>query len=179
MDAPCIVYGHQRSGTHYLAALIARNVYGLDDYPHLLFDNHNLLNKSVLEQHSKNIYIRRNREDVLRSVYRLRSRFGLVCDDFDVFVDTPYWEMFEYQKCQVKRKTLKTEEIVTDVSDFFSTVVHTPKQWWETHIIYAEKQSDLLIVDYERLPDCLDDIADYLGEKVITRESIPKVGWFI
>lgn len=85
------VYSHPRTGSHYVTALVNVNFFNTDDYMnfyrgHLPFGM-SLSPRKIVEKYSdsKFIYIKRNFDDVARSVFKLRNRFGLDVDFFDKF----------------------------------------------------------------------------------------------
>ena len=74
------IVGHQRSGSHYLGALIEQNIFDSTDYVrHMSRTGHptpkqvNLSDLSTLF-----IYTHRNFEDTLKSLHKIKDRFKLV-----------------------------------------------------------------------------------------------------
>lgn len=77
---------YPRSGSHYLARLIDVNFFDGSNYLRH-YGNHDI--GLIVDRKPKTIkwiYIYRNVEDVIKSMFRIRGRFGLSnVDDFDKF----------------------------------------------------------------------------------------------
>lgn len=154
------ILSHPRSGSHYLTALIAKNFFKTDDY--LSFYGGHGFNFQLMEQRIKNknntlfIYIKRNLEDTLKSIFSLRSRFGLDVDDFKVFKSTPYNQMWNGSlKVDVVRKTLLSTDFFNSVDPLFRKINKTPEEFHKIHYkFWTElylKYSNTFIICYDSL----------------------------
>lgn len=170
-----VIFGHQRSGNHWLAALVAKNIYGRNGYIDLLATDHN--HRPYAE---KLIYITRDWRAVLPSVFAMRDRFGLDVNDYGTFFDTRYYEMYRPRGCKCMVDMIVCQQVVTECSTSFAMIDKTPLEWYQYH---NQNLCGGLVVKYERLfrnlRAELERIAEYLGRQLLSCEPIAqKVGWW-
>jgi hypothetical protein len=176
------IYGHPRSGTHFAAASIAYNFFNDKEYlkyyaksPHKM--KHKLNTENV-------IYVKRNFEDVAKSIYKIKDRFGLDVNDFDTFLSTRYADMLVPKRDFVIKVNNRTKvSYRKDVSTNFRNVKLTPKEYWERHL-QSWKNSKAVIFDYDKVMADFDNELKVLAKKLnipIVNSGIitEKVGWFM
>jgi len=182
------VLGHPRSGNHFVAALVNENFIGWHEYVFLVRDRcHNLWD--TLDADTKFIYVYRDVNDVLNSVYGLRGRFGLDVHDFGKFVSTRYCDMFsEDVRARVCCNYITSKMTVTEKSREFKAVEYRPPQWHRIHLLHYRKLSEiydnLLMISYEsfmkNFQGAMTTISGFLGS---TRRKFnpirEKVGWYV
>jgi glycosyltransferase involved in cell wall biosynthesis len=189
------VYGHKRSGNHYVCALIDKNI-TKEDNPVFLVGGHELL--AIPEIQNKYIYIEREFETMAKSLFRYRHRQGLKVDDYDTFLNTKYSDMYDPDvECDVTynmgtRDGNKSIELLNDdgttTSKHFKGIHQTPHEYWDNHRKHWHKMADLypdliLIVKYEDLLNDLQGtmlrISAHVGSDITQFEDIDtRVGWF-
>jgi hypothetical protein len=186
---PVQIYGHKRSGNHYLSVLIDKN-FTQTGNPLKLLSGHGFLND--IDIHAKYIYIKRNFDDMARSLYRYRRRQGLRVDSFEEFLNTPYNEMFDPDMtCEVEYDLGSDEanqvDAYTGVVTYFRDINMIPKEFHDLHIAHFEEAErafkNVLIVEYDALIHSFEDemqrIATFLGYDTTTFENVDRrVGWF-
>lgn len=80
-DRKIQIVGHQRSGNHYFAALVEKNLFGGKDYVRHMNSAGHLYPEQVSPEKKPNVLFictYRNFEDTLKSIFAMRKRFGLV-----------------------------------------------------------------------------------------------------
>jgi len=185
------VCSHPRTGSHYITALINLNFFKHADYLDL-YGGHlpwgmEMKPASTLALHRKigYIYIIRNADAVLQSIFTLRKRFGLAVEDKDEFLRRAYSRMWSPKvHAATVRTTMKESTRHTTSSKFFKDVPLRPTDYLEHH----RRQWDiaapnLLIVDYDAtvtdIRPTLDSVAAFLDVPTMV-EYLPvekKVGW--
>jgi len=153
--ARLVLHGHHRSGNHWLAALISTNFYGKDDYRFLLNSRQHGLT-SCIAPCVRYIYIERNFMDVAKSVFAMRARFGLDVDSFEVFLETPYRQMYTGQLAVDLETNFICEQGGSRSSSlFFRGIDETPEGWHKRHLEHHhrvfEGKDNCLIVSYDAL----------------------------
>ena len=184
------VYSHQRSGSHYFAALISLNFYNEQDY-RKRYKNHPIGSK-VRGRIDKNsdilfAYIFRNFNDTAKSMFKMRDRFGLTVDDYDVFLNTTYKDMWSSDvKFSIKINYFGEEKHVDKVSTYFKKINQTPREFWQAHKRFWTKMNktrgNIIIVNYDDLINDFEKEIRRVGEKIgITKKQIinidEKIGW--
>lgn len=180
-----IVCGHPRSGNHYLASVINKNYFNKKDYTFLL-GSHNV--PRSLNRNIKYLYIMRNFDDVAKSVFKIKKRFGLSVDDFDIFLTKKYSEMFDkFIDSSIIFKKNHREKEVSGISDFFGKFDMTPEEFYKWHIGKWEsiksKNKNVLLIRYESLIGDFEQsmvrINKFLGFPNKSFLNIKeKVGWY-
>lgn len=176
------VYGHPRSGTHFIAATIANNFFNEKDYlkyyekksPHRM--------GNTIKQHSHIVYVKRNFEDVVKSIYKMKDRFGLNVNDFNVFLSTRYADMWVPDidfKIKVNNRTKVTYR--KDVSSHFRKIKMFPREYWEKHLA-SWVNTPATIVDYDEFQTdfktSLEKLARDLKVKIVSFDRLEeRVGW--
>lgn len=151
------VFGHQRSGTHYLAALISINLYNDDNYLNYYYKNPHILGNRLNNILNKNpdiipVYIQRDFEPVSKSIFKARKRFGLNVDNYNTFLKTKYKDMWTKNigEFKIKVNTLNSEKYINKVSTGFRNINETPYEYWMIHI-NSWKKPNVIKVKYEDL----------------------------
>jgi hypothetical protein len=184
------VYGHQRSGTHYLAALIDKNFYdGAGYLRHYAQDDpHALYNELSIRPDFAYVYIWRRFEDVARSIFRMRKRFGLNVDDFDTFLCTKYSDMWDPSAVGDVDVIVNTINEVIRVDkpagQKFAGKQLTPEEYWRLHV-GSWKQSgneNVFLINYDdlqyRFQEAMRQLADCIGaDRANFIDVEQKVGW--
>jgi len=182
------ITGHQRTGTHYIAALICTNFLNTEDYvKHYL--NHKLP-AIATNKHIAYVYTWRDFKTTSKSIFKMRARFGLQVDDYEKFLNTKYsdmWSNINFGTINVK--DLKGNIRKADrISTYFRKINYKPKEWWS---LYHNKwsssmrnKSNIIKVSYNNLIDNFDEgmleIATKLGVYSRTFNNIEnKVGWYV
>lgn len=171
------VCSHPRTGSHYITALLSVNFFNSDDYLKL-YGGHlpwgmELQPKSEVRRNKQigYVYITRNTDDVLNSIFVLRKRFGLKVDDKSTFLNTRYSKMWSPSACApVTRTTLTGTTKHEDISHFFSGIQLKPSEYLKYHKKQWElKEPNLITIDYDKLlsnlDSTLDTVATFLGTK--------------
>ena len=183
-----MIWGHHRSGNHYLAALLDTNFFKTGDYRFLLHSRQHVL-ISRIHPDVRYIYIKRNFNDVAKSVYTIRARFGLEVDTYKEFLASRYCDMFT-GKVSVALATnfLCRSGRSHMLSGFFRGIEKTPKEWHADHIEHFERVFDgrenCLIVSYDKLKNRFQremrKISKFLGLDTLEFVNVDeKVGFFI
>lgn len=177
------IYGHPRSGTHFLAATIAYNFFNDRDYLKYYAKSPHRMGGKVA-QNEKIIYVKRNFKDVAKSIYKIKDRFGLDVDDFEIFLSKKYSDMWVPKRNFVIKVNNRTKiSYRRDVSTHFRKIGLTPKKYWEKHVRSWDK-SDVIICDYDKFmldfPTELEVLSNALNLPIANPEILAeKVGWFV
>ena len=181
------VYSHPRSGSHYMASLLNKNFFQQDDYVKCCYGGHVCDEDLVKDKNRANIYIHRKKEDVLKSVFKLRTRFGITTNDYQKFLRLKYKD-----QCQLHivgyAKVIRDgeKEFIDDISRYFFSIDATPPEYHRYHKEFwdklADKHRNVLIVKYEDLntnfESTLKRAAYFLGsDKCHFSDIERKVGW--
>ena len=174
------VVGHPRSGSHYLAQLLNINFYHHHDYL-TLYAGHSKGHIAWLKQPSTAIiYIYRDNTDTIKSMFKLRDRFGLVAKDIKEFRTKRLSQM---HNANIESKAIFKGKIVTVVDRYLSTIHLTIDEYLDEHKSYWSKKASF-VVKYDALlephfqPTML-AIADFLGSEngEFIRET-KRIGWY-
>ncbi len=186
------LYSHQRSGSHYIAAVIAKNFFPGKDYLQF-YKNHPT--GPVIEGEIVNlpdvlfIYCWRAMEPTLRSIFKLKKRFGLKVDTYEKFLVTPYAQMWTEtgERELVHFNYLKNQGIEMDISYYFRNVNRTPPDQWKAHKDWWEQMwechPNVMLVCYDHIRDHFKDQMDLVAEKlgVPVKDHylniVERVGW--
>lgn len=200
------IYGHNRSGTQVLSALIGKNFYNTDNYEFLFsgyihaFPYAPARKGGVNPPKAKlNLYVWRNVLDVTWSIYRVRANLGLKKDiSYEDFLRTPYskmqtgrntpldekdWVYMNYQ-----HRTGMRKHSIQTFSGFKNTpVIHHQKHimsW--TRFKYENNRDDIYFVPYHMLqtPNGFQEIMEHIGEVLgDPRKEFEhvnhRVGWYL
>lgn len=176
------IYGHPRSGTHFAAATIAYNFFNEKEYLKYYAKSPHKMGHKVKDSNA--LYVKRNFDDVAKSVYRIKDRFGLDVTDFDTFLKTPYSDMWVPERKFVIKVNNRTKvSYRKDVSTHFRNVNMTPKEYWNRHL-QSWKNSNAVVFDYDKVmadfSNELEVLSETLSIPIINRDIVTeKVGWFI
>lgn len=183
------VASHPRSGSHWVMRLIDMNFFDGKDYlKH--YGGHPFGNeprsKGYFKPNQAVIYTWRTIDDAVRSIYKMRHRFGLDEDNYETFCVTPMKKMYNPNlKVVAVRDTLTGEDKFTDVDWLFRSREETPKEYIEKHRrswqVHTDKPNflavcyDDLVVDFQ---GTMLRIAHFLGSnKTEFVDENRRVGW--
>jgi len=182
------ITGHQRTGTHYIAALICLNFLDTKEYVKY-YANHKMpsmaKNKNIAY-----IYTWRDFDSTSKSVIKMRGRFGLQTDSYDEFLNTKYSVMWADTKyIPINVKDLYGNVVKTDkVSTYFRNIHKTPKEWWSLYYqkwdASAKSNSNIIRINYNDVMADFDktllELSVKLGSKIKIFEDIKeRVGWYV
>ena len=180
------ITGHQRAGTHYIAAIICKNFLNTDNYREYYL-NHKLPDV-VKRNNIAYIFTWRNFHDTAKSVFNMRDRFGLQVDDFSTFLKTKYnkmWRNMPFDGIKIRWPDGDVK-VNYNVSGYFKKIKHTPKEWWiRYHKQWAKverQKPNVIRVDYDMLVNNFQStmlgIATKLGsDKKEFMNITEKIGW--
>lgn len=184
------VYGHQRSGTHYLAALIDKNFYDSAGYlRHYAPENpHALFHEVSIRPDVAYVYIWRRFEDVAQSIFRMRNRFGLNVDNFDTFLCTKYsdmWDPSAVGEVDVIVNTINNVKRVNKpAGQKLGGKKHTPEEYWRLHVESWKRSGNenVFLTNYEdlqyRFQESMHQLAEFIGaDRANFIDVEQKVGW--
>jgi len=186
------LFSHQRSGSHYIAAILEKNFFKKGDYiPH--YRNH-IFGPNVEAEIARNpkilyVYAWRSSEPCLRSIFKLKTRFGLKVDTYDKFLDTPYSQMWtesgDRELVYFNYLMRRGNEI--DISYYFRHVERTPgahwlfmKEWW---VKRENAYPNVMLLCYDdfiqEFQKTMDSVALRLGvpKKEKYLNEFERVGW--
>lgn len=182
----CKVVSHPRAGSHYLAHLLNINFYHFSNYLSL-YAGHSSQHVSWLRQSSTCvIYIHRNIEDSVKSMFKLKNRFGLVCTTLQGFERNTLSDMHykNIKSCAVVNIG-GNKRIVTDVDTALRNIQLTPGQYIQQHHNQwiSRVEPNFLPVSYENLTEFFDStmlhIAQFLGSNKTTfTNETNRIGWY-
>jgi hypothetical protein len=182
-------HSHQRSGSHYVAAVITKNFLGTDDY--LPYYKNHFIGDHVHQAVWGNpnvafVYVWRNQESVLSSMWNFRRRLGLTrCESYEDFRSKPAHQMYERGVCDAQYVGLRDTRATTGVSLYFSNVSVSPEEHWKLHKLFwemLEARPNVKLVNYDQLVGdfnrTMQGVADWLGSDRTEFENIEqRVGW--
>jgi len=188
-EGKVLLFGHHRSGNHYLAALININFFGKEDYKFLCNSRQHTLIRGI-PAIGKYLYIYRNFEDVSKSCFEMRSRFGLDVDTYDEFLNQSYKAMYTGKiRVNLHVNFIYKEFNNHSGSIFFHGIKRTPKEWHDAHMehftdLSARLPDHLLMVSYDRLKSDFQgqmlEIAQFFGTAHRKFENVTqKVGYWV
>jgi len=165
------VYSHQRSGSHYVTALVDANFFNGRDYIRH-YKNHpigpQVVNQIVNLPQVLFLYVWRDFYKTAQSIFKQRKRFGLHVESYDDFLASPYNQMWSNEN---------EFDVVTDynylnragqevgVSYYFANINMTPKKFWEEHLAFwrgvAAEHENVHLMKFD---DLLDDFNGELAK---------------
>lgn len=177
------IRGHQRSGNHYLGALVELNLFNGVDYQrhmdpagHLMPEQIDLDNLNII-----NVFIYRTFDDTLMSIYNMRERFGLV-GPFEHFKNKQIGELFkpgvENSDITIKWFFKPTEKSMV-VSNYFGQFKDLGlfEWWWLFCSKWNEQEHrpNVYVCRYEELitPEGRNDIIRDIGKLLGCNISFP------
>jgi len=182
------VFGHQRSGNHYLNQLLKLN---FEKFINIKIEtNHKLLKPEDIDKNISYIYIIRNREAVLKSLFRMKDSYGLDIDSYENFISTRYCDMWseniKSKSRMIRRIDSSLNETVEHTSEWFRNIKHNPIKWYNIHckhwVDLNHKFDNIYIIYYEEIikhfNDTLGNIRKFLGiiEKIKFKDVKLKIG---
>lgn len=180
--------GHPRSGTHYITAIMSLNFLDDEDYLNI-YRNHELPD-IVTDDHTAYLYIWRRFEDVSKSIYLLKERFGLQVNSYEAFIESRYSHMWRNESPDhvvTHVRTLNQKATLNGVSDFFQEIDMTPAEYWiyynKKWAACAEKHSNVFGICYDEMVNnfegTMQSIALKLGSHRRRFKNINrKIGWW-
>lgn len=189
------VFGHPRSGTHYVAALIDKNFYDGTNYTRFYHRTKpHVVGSRAVKMLDNNpdmfcVYVWRTGNDVLRSVFNMRGRFGLDEDNYAQFLKRWYSSMWKpNKKYRIKVNLLrKTKFVNGKVSGHFRKIKMVPMEYWEYHINFwfdlaADRPNRIKLICYDSFKtdfyNTMKELSESLGFKKNSFEDIgEQVGW--
>lgn len=199
MNSMPYVYGHPRSGTHFVAALIkkaffpdAKGTY-LDYYGgHIPYG---WRRREILDNiHLPAVYVKRNEKDTLSSLLKMRSRFGIGVSDYDQFIRTRYCDMYDPNQdiyIELRDDRNATKDFRVEVCNMFADVRMTPPEyhWWHWHTWQTARDQNpgkqIVAVDYDSLVKH-GNVPNEILAKLLSAECVNdqivfdnKIGWIV
>ena len=182
-----MIWGHHRSGNHYLAALLDTNFFKTGDYRFLLHSRQHALVPGI-HPSVRYIYIKRRFRDVAKSVFTIRARFGLEVNSFEQFLASRYCDMYTGRVSVILNTNFLCRSGQSHMlSGFFRGMERTPEEWHTHHIKHFEQKfagkENCLIVSYDRLRNKflreMRKIAEFLEMETTEFVNVnEKVGFF-
>lgn len=195
------IFGHQRSGTHYVALLISKNFLNSNNYLKLYSSKvhhygNTIINIIKRNPNVKGIVVLRNWNDVSVSLWKFRERLGLHSETFDKFLNTKYNTMWNKGKCNIKifgpakeelRSMEKHKGNTAKVSSFFAEVSMKPRNYYDLYYSFwinlANKNKNVYIINYDNLQkDFINEMKGVSSFLEVKREKFENietpVGWY-
>jgi hypothetical protein len=182
------IHSHQRSGSHYVAAVVAKNFLGTDDY--LPYYKNHFINEYVYRDVWRRpnvgfIYVWRNWEDVVRSMWRFRSRLGLRSASKSEFENRPARELWRPGRCDAHYVGIRDTRATTGISFYFRDVPLSLRRHWQAHKNFWETlgaKENVKLVCYDDIVADFNgtmlDIAKWIGSDKTEFENIKqRIGW--
>lgn len=193
------VCGHPRSGTHFAAALIDLNFFDGTGYlRHYKKPHAHLLGNEALPLITQKpnwlfIYVWRDLDAVLNSLFKARQRFGLRVNSADALRNSRYCDIWTKDREALGGEfkiTINTKDRVRkkgSVFPYFRSIEHTAAGYWSMHIrsweILTTSCSNVMLIHYGTLISNVSLELARIGEQL---EAMPRsykklderVGWF-
>jgi len=183
------IISHPRSGSHYLAQLIDTNFFDGSNYLRH-YGGHSYGRCNNASNNTGQIYLWRNAEDTLKSLFNMRHRFGLDENNFEIFKNKNISEMYNPNLIvNVHVNNIHSDKTIHSVDDFMNrapTRTYTPIEFLKRHkqswVSLTDSCPNLLIVNYDNLLNefqtSMRQIAEFLGSEVSSFNQVnEKVGW--
>ncbi len=188
------VKGHQRCGNHYVMALIAKNFYPNDyivgKYQFLFGEDHHMYPEDwVPNKRHAYIFIQRNWNDVSKSMFKMKGRFGLKANRLDTYLKKNYKSMWSdkiYNKGVIVIDAKGNEQVDSHINNFFSIIDMKPKEYFDNYNkqsrVFVNNYPNMRIFKYEdfikRFKSTLAKVNNFLGTTVTEFENIDfQIGW--
>ena len=184
-----VITGHQRTGTHYIAAVICTNFLNTKDYiAH--YKNHSLP-KTVKNNNIAYIYTWRDFNSVAKSLFNSRKTFGLNnVNNFESFLKSRYCDMWNpIEHAGVNVLDLQGNHRTDNyISHYFKSFKHTPKEWWTLYHkrwdVAAKNISNIIKVNYNDLiknfNNSMFNLSIKLDSTIKSFKNITDtVGWYV
>jgi len=127
---------------------------------------------------------------VAKSIFVLRERFGLKIESYEVFLKTPYknmWAEKEPDSVVTNVRTLTGSAKFPGAVDFFKGIDMTPRDFWEYYIgawgTASEKTPNIINVKYDSILKDFDGTMAHIGKMLHCdvdrfQNLDRKVGWW-
>jgi len=183
------VHGHQRSGTHFIASMIDINFFDGSNYMrHYPNEVHKLGDKMKFRYNVLYVYVWRDFEDVVNSMYNMRKRWGLNASSIEEFKQKKYCDMWDTKivDADVVLNTNGNTRRVKKIAGRFKNVNMTPKEYWLSHLeswkpYIHGPMKNILSINYESMvvfpKKELSKLFPFLGELDEIKTVNRKVGW--
>jgi len=173
------IHGHFRSGTHYLRHVVSANFSVI-----MRNDRHHALPGRFLTDGRKALYIRRDFEDVAKSIWAMKERFGAGAETFEEFKDIPWREQFrEFDPSLLELGSYyKRHKAAVKTDRSLSKESLSPREYHAMHVASWEscQYDNVLIVDYEAMVSSFEEemrkIAALLESNISEFKNIPRTG---
>lgn len=180
------VCGHRRSGTHYITALISVNFLNNEKYPKI-YEKHKTPDKLKVDK-NKNIlfiYVWRNFDDVSKSIFNMKNRFGINEDNFNKFLKKRYCDMFNgNQDVKVEVKTLTNRKVVKEVGGGLKNIKKTPYEYWKFDLDRWKrlKADNVILVCYDNIINNFEEEMKRIAKKINSNKTQfedirQRIGW--
>ena len=180
---------HQRTGSHYIAAIISTNFLNNRDYKKI--HRGHKLPHIIKHKNTAYIYTWREFEEVAKSIYTMRQSFGLNnVDSFESFLKNRYCDMWK----PIKHPGINVIDLKGNkrqdpyISPGFRNNKYTPFEWWKFYhdswAISEKENKNVIKVSYNDLMTNFNKtmrvLAKKLGSPKKEFSNIEKqVGWYV
>lgn len=180
------VISHPRAGSHYLTHLLNINFFNLPNYLPL-YAGHSYSHKNLLKNNATAVfYIFRNDLDTIKSMYKLKNRWGLKAGSLKSFKSSTFKSMYNSNtESEVIRNIAGIKENFFGVDSFFSNVNLTPEEYLQEHKNFFLKiyKNNFYPVSYDKLIYNLNEemlgISEFLeSDKIKFITDSNRVGWY-
>ncbi|MBD3194342.1 MAG: hypothetical protein GF317_04755 [Candidatus Lokiarchaeota archaeon] len=154
------LFSHPRSGSYYMRQLLIKNFVFSNGRKWVKNNSSHWIGKileskiPVFKNRNRDvayIYIYRQAQDVLKSVYSIRSLFGLDVDNYQDFLDTKYSDMFNGNISPGKVFLNSKEFELIYCNKFFENCNYKPFEFWMEHLGYWYRVPDVYMICYDDL----------------------------
>lgn len=185
------VYGHPRSGNHYLLNLLNKNF--LTPENKICIEHRGIDDQGThadIKYGVKMIFIHRDTENVLNSIYQMRYRYTFDEDNYDVFKTKrigPMWDNVK-ARCQLRVDTYTGAGKIQDINDpyfgkFQNMTIREEINLYNNSWLPFATSNKIHIVKYENLlndfQNVMEGIAKYLNVDKTEFEDIDNRVGFI
>ena len=180
------IVSHPRAGSHYFAKLLNENFFHRKSYLDL-YAGHSHSHTTHLRAASTAVfYIYRNNQDTIKSIYKLRDRFGLKADSLEEFVSSYLSDMDDKKiKSEAIYNSGNKKKVITEVDHYLGTHVLTIDSYLDMHkeFWFNLERYNYMIISYDSLmldfQNTMEHIAKFLGsEKHTFTNELERIGWY-
>lgn len=181
------VISHPRAGSHYFTKLLNDNFFHKKDYLELYAGHSNHHVTHLKSPSTAVFYIYRNNVDTLKSIFRMRDRFGIAPGSWGEFLNTP---LNELNSTKIVSEAVfnngEKQKIVTEVDHYLGTHPHKVESFLNLHKVHWIKfieQPNFMIVSYDHLKEDFQEemlkVAKFLGtDKTDFTQEKERIGWY-
>jgi hypothetical protein len=177
------VISHPRAGSHYFAKLLNDNFFFRKDYL-TMYAGHSKAHTAHLRSPGVAVfYIYRNNEDTIKSIFKIRDRFGLVANSIEEFKEKKLCDMRGnridstaiYDNGNTQKVVTKVDTYLPGINMTVEEYLNDHKKFWKTRahfIIYY----DALMQDFD---NCMYAVNLFLGaDKTEFVNETKRIGWY-